>query len=249
MDLSRGPATMVVLAGGDNARLEALRGTIYKAFLPVHGMSLVARHVLRAAVFGVERVDVIVDEDDPALLRLATATGPGRGSGLGPGCGAGQPEVRVLVHAGSRVEKVLWWHRREGRAPVLVVFGDTLAPVDLDALWRRAHSCGADSAIGLARVRLPFGVVEVSGDSVTSFREKPVSGFLVNTGYMVLGPRALDHLRAGLALPRMLENLAGDGVLSSVTCTGPVVTVDSLEQLAMAHRVLGPVPYGSVLEC
>jgi NDP-sugar pyrophosphorylase family protein len=226
---------MVVLAGGENARLEALRGTIYKGFLPVHGISLVARHVLRAAAFGIEAVDVVVDEYDPALSRLAS-----------PGCGSRSgcrtPRVRILVHAGSRTEKLLWWHRSEGETPFLVVFGDTLAPVDLHALWRNATSGAADSAVGLAFARLPFGVVEVDGDRVRAFREKPASDFLVNTGYMVLGPAAVAYLGRCGTLAEALRVLAGEGLLSYQTCAGPVVVVDSIESLAVAHRVLTDAP-------
>ena len=67
------PSELVILAGGINSRMESLRGTIYKAFLPIHGLSCIARQVIRAAAYGIRRVDVIVDEYDPALSVLATS--------------------------------------------------------------------------------------------------------------------------------------------------------------------------------
>lgn len=124
---------MAILAGGTNARMEALRGTIYKAFLPIHGISLVARHVLRAVAFGICSVDVIVDAYDPALAQLA------RSADAQPPATAHLPDVRVLVHPGTQVDKILWWHDRlEGSSKALVVLGDTLAPVDIGALWQHA---------------------------------------------------------------------------------------------------------------
>jgi NDP-sugar pyrophosphorylase family protein len=227
------PRAMAILAGGTSARMEALRGTIYKAFLPIHGISLVARHVLRAVAFGICSVDVIVDAYDPALAQLA------RSADAQPPATAHLPDVRVLVHPGTQVDKILWWHDRlEGSPKALVVLGDTLAPVDIGALWQHAMSEEFDSAIGLVELQLPFGAVLVDGRRVRSFREKPASGFLVNTGYMVLGPAAIRYMREGMELGGVLEDLARDELLGALVCGGPLTTVDSLESLAAAHQVL-----------
>jgi len=44
-----------------------------------------------------------------------------------------------LVHPGTQVDKILWWYDRlEGSSKALVVLGDTLAPVDIGALWQHA---------------------------------------------------------------------------------------------------------------
>jgi hypothetical protein len=44
-----------------------------------------------------------------------------------------------LVYPGTQVDKILWWYDRlEGSSKALVVLGDTLAPVDIAALWQDA---------------------------------------------------------------------------------------------------------------
>jgi len=224
---------MVVLAGGDNSRMEGLRGTIYKAFLPIHGLSCIGRHVIRAAAYGIGRVDVIVDSYDPALDVLARP--PLASSGVVPT----PPEVRLLVHGGTPGEKIAWWHAdNENQVRTLVVFGDTLAPVDLARLWDSSLVAGADSSVAVADVKLPFGVVEVTEDVVRRFLDNPRTGLLVSTGYMALGPQAVRAMRAGTDLNPTLERLAAVGSLRAVTCEGPFAAVDSLGSLAIAHDTL-----------
>lgn len=224
--------SVVVLAGGSNTRMESLRGTIYKAFLPVHGMSFVARHVLRAQAYGIATVDVIVDEPDPVLNLLATPAdevGHTKAS-----------EVRVLIHRGTQAEKMTWWHTHSDQAPpTLVVLGDTLAPVDLAALWQLAASGRFDSAIAVAELRLPFGFVQITDDHVTAFHERPVIDLPVNTGYMVVGRILLGYLRDGMALSDALARLADESLLGCLPCPGPMITADSIESLTAAHAHLG----------
>jgi NDP-sugar pyrophosphorylase family protein len=222
---------MAVLAGGANTRMEWLRGTIYKAFLPVHGMSFIARHVLRAQAYGFERVDVIVDAADPVLELLACTPDEARLTK--------SVEVRVLVHAGSQAEKIAWWCLDTNPGlPTMVVLGDTLAAVDLDAMWQAAAPEHFDSVIAVAEIQLPFGHVETSGNQVTGFHERPRLALTVNTGHMVLGPRAFALLDDGIPLDETLAALAQNSVLGCIRCTGPLVTADSIESLASAHEIL-----------
>jgi NDP-sugar pyrophosphorylase family protein len=231
---------MAILAGGDNARMEILRGTIYKAFLPIHGASCVSRHILRASLYGVKHVDVIVDSMDPALRALAITAGEGSGSHT-----RDDVQVSILEHAGLPSEKILWWSKRlDLTPPLLFVLGDTIAPIDLYDLAGAAAFSGYDSAIGVAEVRLPFGILRIDDDAVTSFEEKPLTGFLVNTGYMALGRIALTLLGESMSLAQVLANLAERRLLGAVSGDGPMVVVDSMESLAAAHRILSAVDPG-----
>lgn len=234
---------LVLLAGGQNARMESLRGTIYKGFLPIHGASLVARHALRAHAFGVPSVDVIVDEGDSVLSILSS---PAVERDIGEDELPGTP-VRVLVNQGSPAEKIVWWCEQYGGPGhiVLVALGDTLAAIDYIALVKAALSEEFDSAIGLARVRLPFGEVQLAGERVCGFVEKPVLRTIVHTGHMALGARALGLLRSGMSLPQMLSQLADQGVLMGWTGGEEgMIQVDSLENLATAHQELRGRPPG-----
>jgi hypothetical protein len=80
--------------------------------------------------------------------------------------------------------------------------------------------------------------VQIDGAVVRAFEEKPLTRFVVNTGYMALGKVALDYLARGMSLAATLERLAAEGVLGGSFCPEPLVTVDSIESLAAAHMLL-----------
>jgi NDP-sugar pyrophosphorylase family protein len=224
---------MLILAGGLNSRMGPLAGTIYKAFLPIQGLSCVARHVIRASAYGVTEIDALVDSNDPVLDLLATEGVPEQLHGVP------SPTVRVLECPGSPADKIRWWCDRRALANrALVVLGDTLAAVDLAHLWRCCDSSQFDSAIAVATARLPFGVVLVDGDHVTQFKANPDIELLVNTGHMALGQYGLNLLRAGLELEPALAKIAEAGKLRAVVSTGTVMAVDSLGSLASAHQSL-----------
>jgi len=226
------PDRMLILAGGANARMGPLSGTIYKAFLPIHGLSCVARHVLRAAAYGITQVDVVVDAEDPVLHLLAGSSPDGNSPGNGP-------TVSVRTCPGSPADKIRWWlGEREADDRALVVCGDTLAPVDLWSLWRGSLAGDYDSALAVVQARLPFGVVAVDGDRVERFNDNPVAELLVSTGHMVLGPQARKLFNDGFELEIVLEELAAREVLRACITAGPFAAVDSLGSLAAAHATL-----------
>ncbi len=97
---------------------------------------------------------------------------------------------------------------------------------------------GVDSTIAVAEVRVPFGVVDLKGSRVVQFRDNPVLTLLASTGYMVLGPEAIMHVRNGVELNAALERISETGLLHAVRCDGPIVAVDSLGSLAVAHELL-----------
>lgn len=224
-----GVGRMLIVAGGENSRLGVLRNTVYKPFLPIHGVSLVARHLFRAEIFGVDAADIVVDVHDPLLDVLARGDA-GHTSSM---------KCDLLAHPGSIEEKILWWRGRAGDSgPALVVMGDSLAPVDLVRLWNLVVRDGFDSAVALAEVSVPVGVAEVAGSRVASFTEKPPMPLLAHTGYAVLGTGAFEYLAAGLTVPGALGVLAESGLLGAVVCPGPLLMVDSIEGLASAHEQL-----------
>lgn len=77
----------------------------------------------------------------------------------------------------------------------MLTFGDGVANVDLDKLvaFHRAH--GRLATITAVRPPARFGHVELAGDRVVEFSEKPQTGEgWINGGYMVLDRRVIDYI-------------------------------------------------------
>jgi glucose-1-phosphate cytidylyltransferase len=98
----------------------------------------------------------------------------------------------------------------------LLTFGDGVADVPLDRLvaFHRAH--GRLATITAVRPPARFGHVEIVGDAVVEFSEKPQTGEgWINGGYMVLEPGVLDYIDSDETYfqKEPMERLAADGQL------------------------------------
>lgn len=97
-------------------------------------------------------------------------------------------------------------------------YGDGVGNIDITALiaFHRAH--GRLATVTAVRPPARFGAMEMSGDTVTSFKEKPHGdGTYINGGFFVLSPRVIDRI-AGDAMPwetTPMESLVHDGELQA----------------------------------
>lgn len=97
-------------------------------------------------------------------------------------------------------------------------YGDGVGNIDITALiaFHRAH--GRLATVTAVRPPARFGAMEMSGNTVTSFKEKPHGdGTYINGGFFVLSPRVIDRI-AGDAMPwetAPMESLVRDGELQA----------------------------------
>lgn len=78
-------------------------------------------------------------------------------------------------------------------SPVLVMNGDLLTKVNFQNLldFHKEHSAQATMCVREYHFQIPYGVVEINGQRITSIIEKPSQRFLVNAGIYVLQPETL----------------------------------------------------------
>lgn len=74
-------------------------------------------------------------------------------------------------------------------------YGDGLADVDVGALVEFHHAQGAKATVTAVQPPGRFGSLDVAGDRITSFHEKPPGdGGWVSGGFFVLEPAAIDYV-------------------------------------------------------
>lgn len=98
----------------------------------------------------------------------------------------------------------------------LVMNGDILTDLDYGALLDSHAQIGGPITVATYRreVRIDFGVLEVDGNQVVGFREKPVLDYSVSMGVYALSRDTLSEYRAGRSLgfdDLMRDLLAGSG--------------------------------------
>lgn len=118
-----------------------------------------------------------------------------------------------------------------GEDDFFMTYGDGVADIDLTALaaFHRAHGRLATLTAVVPPGR--FGALDLDGDAVRSFREKPAGdGATINGGFFVLSPRVLDRIAGDATVweNEPLESLAREGQLHAYHHHGFWQAMDTL---------------------
>lgn len=122
----------------------------------------------------------------------------------------------------------------------IATYGDGLSNVDLRALVAFHRSQGRLATVTAVRPPARFGALELDGDRVTSFVEKPQSGEgWINGGFFVLEQAALDYIDGDETLWEQgpLDRLAADGQLSAYRHDGFFQPVDTPRDRQLLERL------------
>jgi glucose-1-phosphate cytidylyltransferase len=146
-------------------------------------------------------------------------------------------ETGQLTPTGSRVKRM---QPVLGDETFMLTYGDGLSNVDLRALFRFHRSHGLIATVTAVRPPARFGGIELTGDAVREFKEKPQIGEgWINGGFMVLEPSVFDYLDPDDTVleSNALERLAKDGQLAAYRhddfwqCMDTLRDLRTLEQL------------------
>lgn len=115
--------------------------------------------------------------------------------------------------------------------PFCLTYGDGVSNIDITAeiAFHKAHGC--EATVGAVIPPGRYGALEMEGDKVVHFAEKPPGdNAFINGGFFVLEPRVIDRIEGDLvpfeAAP--LEGLARDGQLHAFRHTGFWHAMDTL---------------------
>jgi glucose-1-phosphate cytidylyltransferase len=112
----------------------------------------------------------------------------------------------------------------------LVTYGDGVGSVDIAKLAKFHREHGRLATVTAVRPPARFGALNLEGDRVKVFEEKPQSGEgWINGGFFVLEPGAFAYLRPEVTLEsEPLERLAVDGQLMAFRHYGHWQAMDTL---------------------
>jgi mannose-1-phosphate guanylyltransferase / phosphomannomutase len=226
----------VIMAGGEGTRLRPLTSNAPKPMMPIANAPMMEHIVTLLREHGFDEIVVTV-----AFLANQIRNYFGDGSELGVRM-AYATEETPLGTAGSVLNA-----RQQLDERFLVISGDVLTDIDLEAIWRFHDERGAMATIGLTPVENPleFGIVITREDgSIERFLEKPTWGQVfsdtINTGIFVLEPEIFDFIAAGRSVdfssevfPRVLDE--GKPLYGAVV-EGYWEDVGTLEAYVRAHK-------------
>ncbi|MBL6590158.1 MAG: glucose-1-phosphate cytidylyltransferase [Flavobacteriaceae bacterium] len=117
---------------------------------------------------------------------------------------------------GGRIKKIKSYLNEE--EDFCLTYGDGLANMDISKLVSFHKNHGKVATLSAVYPPGRFGALEITENRVTNFYEKPRGdGALINGGYFVLKPNALDYIKGDATIweQEPLNNLATDGELMS----------------------------------
>jgi dTDP-glucose pyrophosphorylase len=103
------------------------------------------------------------------------------------------------------------------KLPVIMMNGDVLTKVDLEALlaFHNENDANATMCVREYEYQVPFGVIESNGKKIKSMVEKPVQRFHVNAGIYVVGREIIEQVNNNeiVDMPTLLERYLDKSVL------------------------------------
>lgn len=176
------PYPVVLMAGGKGMRLRPLTENTPKPMLDVGGRPILETIVRRLAESGFTDIRISVNYRADVIRNHF-----GDGSELGVALSYIE-ETQPLGTAGPLASL-----SGDIEGPVLVMNGDLLTKVDPIRMidFHREHGGAATMAVREYEFEVPYGVVDLQGNEIRDFREKPVSRHFINAGIYVLGPDAV----------------------------------------------------------
>jgi glucose-1-phosphate cytidylyltransferase len=138
---------------------------------------------------------------------------------------------------GGRLKRVLPY---VGDEDFLFTYGDGLADIDITALIAFHRSHGKRATVTAVQPPGRFGALEVDGDAVTAFKEKPRGdGSWTNGGFFVLSPGVDGYLERDDTVweQEPMQRLAAEGQLASYRHDGFWQAMDTIRDRNHLERL------------
>lgn len=121
----------------------------------------------------------------------------------------------------------------------IVLYGDTLANVNLDKLQEFHFSHSSKATITLWPFKCSFGLFELDQDgNVVNFREKPTLNQSINIGYFYYEKEVFSWIKNFATHADFLEHMANQRKLKGFIHHGAHLTVNTLSELEEAEQVI-----------
>lgn len=194
----------IILAGGKGTRLYPYTTMLPKPLMPIQGMpvlEIVVRQ-LRRHGFG----DITIATGHLSGL-IESFFGDGRKFGV---------RIRYSIEDSPLGTAGPIRLAAPGAEDFLVMNGDLLTTLDYRALFDRHVKSAAAATIAAHRRTVPvnFGVLDVGeGERLVRYTEKPVIGYMVSMGIIILNRRAVRHIPDGapMDIPDLMGVLVRNG--------------------------------------
>lgn len=138
---------------------------------------------------------------------------------------------------GGRIKRIKDYVNDE---PFLLTYGDGVSDVPIDELIKFHKSHGKLATITAVRPEGRFGIIDMEGNQVKSFREKSKNDVgWINGGFMVLDPKVIDYIEGDSVSfeKEPIENLCKDGELMAFKHDGFWRCMDTMRDKTLLEEL------------
>ena len=223
---------VVILAGGYGSRLSEETGALPKPMIEIGGRPLLWHLMKLFSVHGFNEFVIALGYKGEVIKRYFVTD---RQSNFDEVWNIELVDTGQDTMTGGRLRRL----RDYLGETFFFTYGDGLSTVDLPKLleFHRAH--GKLATVTAVQPPSKFGVLQLDGNEVTKFNEKPeASNTFINGGFFVLEPDAINCID-GDATPwerDPCEVLAKDGQLQAYVHEGYWQCVDTLHELRLLRN-------------
>lgn len=216
--------TVLILCGGKGERLRPLTETTPKPLVQIRGQPILSHLLGHLRQYGLDDILVAAGFQAEKIQQYFREN---------------HLDLKVRIVDSGDVDII---ERIKACAPYiqgdfLLLYGDTLANVNLDQLQMFHSSHPGKATITLWPLRSQFGLAELDSDgNVTDFKEKPVLDKWINIGHFYFDKEVLSWMKEFNSYAVFLESLSASRKLRGYKHDGVHITVNTLRELEEAER-------------
>jgi glucose-1-phosphate cytidylyltransferase len=176
---------VIILAGGYGTRLSEETDQKPKPMVEIGGQPMLWHIMNIYSACGFKEFIIAAGYKQEIIQKYVTKTPVA-------GCKALSVDTGLQTGTGGRLKKL---SDLIGKETFLMTYGDGLANIDIKKLLNFHRQHGKLATITAVRPPARFGALQLDGQRVTQFEEKPQAGEgWINGGFFVLEPKVLDYI-------------------------------------------------------
>ncbi len=218
--------TALILSGGKGVRLRPLTDMLPKPLVHLRGRPILGYLLDSLKKYGIEDVVIAAGFKAEAIHKFFEDNYRDLNVTI-----VNSGDVDIIERIRSCSSKI--------KDDFILLYGDTLANVNLEHLQEFHFSHNLKATITLWPFKSSFGLFELDQEgTVSNFREKPTLNHSINIGYFYYEQEVFSWLKDFSTYAEFLESLANQRKLKGFMHQGVHLTVNTLHELEEAEQVI-----------
>lgn len=179
------PLHAVIMAGGKGERLTPLTDKTPKPMLPLGGKPIIEHNIDRLISFGIDTITISVRYLSDQIINYF---GDGSSKGITINY-IKEDEPLGTIGCVAQIEKI-------DHEAILVLNSDVFSNINFEDFYLTFIKEKADMAVASIpySVDIPYAIIELNDNCITSFKEKPKNTYYANAGIYLLKKESMDEI-------------------------------------------------------